>query len=156
MKRHDFRARLPFSLRLLCHRPLHRLWQLDVAAFALGHLDTPGACLLVDHFLQALVDTIALGQQMIEIRLAENAAQRGLPDQRRRAHGVDRLDDCLTRVHDTEVHNGIDLNGDASARFLRGNLEFTMTDGGAPPQLRRAGSFVPHHRIHGDAVDGLL
>src|SRR6266851_5703902 len=77
----DFGALLPLGFGLLSHRPLHRLGELDVAHFDARHLDPPAARLLVDDFLEPLIDLVALAQQMVQVRLAENAAQRRLSDQ---------------------------------------------------------------------------
>src|SRR5713101_2827172 len=49
---------------------------------------------------------------MVEVRLAENAAQGRLSDQRGRAYKVDGFDNGFARVNDAEVHYGVDLDGD--------------------------------------------
>ena len=66
--------------------------------------------------LQPLVDVLALGQQLIEVGLAEHAAQRRLGDLRRRAEMVDDLDDGVVRVDDAEVDDGVHLDRDVVAR----------------------------------------
>src|SRR6188508_3355545 len=58
---------------------------------------------LVDDLLQVLVEPLALGEQLIEIRLAEHRAQRGLGDLRGGEQEVLDLDDRLVRVDHPEV-----------------------------------------------------
>jgi hypothetical protein len=57
--------------------------------------------------------------------LAEDAAQRGLADERGGADVVEDLDDPVLGVNDAEVDDGLDLDGDVVTRdgFLGGNFE---------------------------------
>jgi hypothetical protein len=66
--------------------------------------------LLVDDRLQAVVDLVALGQQLVEVDLAEHAAEGGLRDLRGRDEVVLHLDDGLGGVHHAEVGDGVDLH----------------------------------------------
>jgi hypothetical protein len=57
---------------------------LDVLDLDRRDLDPPRLGLLVDDLLQVLVELLALGQQRVEVGLAEHRAQRGLRDLQRR------------------------------------------------------------------------
>ena len=78
----DLRPLLAFRLRLPGHRALHRLRQFDILQFDDAHLDAPRLGLLVDDRLQALVDRLAVGQQLVEFDLADHVAQGRLRDLR--------------------------------------------------------------------------
>src|SRR5207302_5602674 len=73
---------------------------------------------------------------MVQVRLAENAAQRRLSDQRGRAYKIDGFDDGFARVHDPEVHHRIHLDrdvvtGDGLLRwnFQRHNAQVHLAHG---------------------------
>jgi len=68
--------------------------------------------LLVDDRLEALVDLVALRQQLVEVDLAQHAAQGRLGDLRGRDQVVLDLHDRLRGVDDAEVRDGVDLHGD--------------------------------------------
>src|SRR4026207_2307266 len=74
---------LALGLGLAGHRPLHAGRDLDVLHLDHAHLDAPGGGLLVDDLLQDLVDLVAVGQELVQRVLAEDAAQRRLRDLRR-------------------------------------------------------------------------
>jgi hypothetical protein len=80
---------------------------------------------VVDHLLQHLAQVLALGEQLIEVGLAQDAAQRRL---RLLARGVEEVlhrDHGLLRVHHPEVHNRVHLDRDVVARdhVLRRHVE---------------------------------
>src|SRR5437879_9931196 len=62
---------------------------------------------------------------MVQVRLAEDAAQGRLSNQRGCAYKIDRFDDGFARVHDPEVHDGVHLYGDVVTcdRLLSRNLQ---------------------------------
>src|SRR6266542_553764 len=66
-----------------------------------------------------------LGQQVVEVRLAKNASQRGLANQGRSADVVEDLDDGVFGIHDAEVDHRIYFDRDVVAgdRLLSGNFE---------------------------------
>src|SRR5713226_7794195 len=73
---------------------------------------------------------------MVQVRLAENAAQRRLSDQRGRAYKIDGFDDGFARVHDPEVDDRIHLDGDVvtgdgllSWNFQRDNAQVDLAHG---------------------------
>src|SRR5207245_6369535 len=107
---HDLGRLLPFLARLFRYRALSRVGQLDVAHLDAPHLHSPGARLLIDDLLESLIDAIPFCQEMIQVRLAKDAAKRGLSDQRSRANEIDRFHDGVTWAHDAEVHDGVDLD----------------------------------------------
>ena len=76
----DLGPPLAFGLGLGGHGPAHRLGQLDVLDLDQGDLDAPGVGELVDDLLEPLVDLVALDQQLVQVDLAEDAAQGGLGD----------------------------------------------------------------------------
>ena len=68
-----------------------------------GHLDAPGVGLRVEHLLDVEVELLALGQQLVELVLAEHRAQRGLRELAGRLEEVRHLDHRLRGVDDAEV-----------------------------------------------------
>src|SRR6185312_7477044 len=121
----DLRASLALGLRLARHRALHALRDPDVLDLDRRDLDAPRVGLLVDDLLQRLVEALALGEQHVEVGLAEHGAQRRLRDLRRRGPVALDLDHGLDRVDDAEVRDGVDLRGDVVARdqVLRRDVE---------------------------------
>jgi hypothetical protein len=67
-----------FGLGLAGHRAPHRLGQFDVLDLHHRDLDAPGVGDVVDDLLEPLVDLVAFDQELVEIDLAEDAAQGGL------------------------------------------------------------------------------
>src|SRR6185503_15127684 len=67
----------------------------------------------------------ALGQQRVELVLAEHRAQRGLRELARRVEEVHHLDDRFARVDDAEVDHRVHLDRDVVARdhVLRRHVE---------------------------------
>src|SRR3972149_5024554 len=70
----------PLALRLglAGDDPDHLRGQTHVAHLHDGHLNAPGLRRLVDDLLQPLVDLLPLAEQLVEVRLSEDAAQGGL------------------------------------------------------------------------------
>ena len=81
--------------------------------------------MLVDNFLKVLVNLVALRKKLIELRLAENAAQRRLRELRSRKKEIFHFDNRLLRLHDPEIHHGVDLDRNVVLRndILRMNVE---------------------------------
>ena len=70
----DLGPLLALGLSLAGHGPLHRLREFEVAYLDACHFHSPRACLDIDDLLELGVDLVSLGQQVIQIRLAEDAA----------------------------------------------------------------------------------
>ena len=70
----DFRSFLTLGFCLTRHSTLHGLWQLEIAHLDARHLHAPCAGLGVDHLLELGVDLVSLRQQVIQVRLAQDAA----------------------------------------------------------------------------------
>src|SRR4051812_46345201 len=121
----DLRAALALGLGLAGHRALHPLRDADVLDLDRRDLDPPRVGLLVDDLLEGLVEALALGEQHVEVGLAEHGAQRGLRDLRRRGAVALDLDDRPDRVDDLEVRDRVDLRRDVVAgdEVLRGDVE---------------------------------
>ena len=121
----DLGAFLALGLGLPRHRALHVWRQIDVLHLDGRHLDAPGIGVLIENLLQLLIQPIALRQQIVELDLAEHAAQRGLGELRRRVHVVLDLDNRPARVHDAEVEHRVDLDRHVVARdhVLRRHVE---------------------------------
>ena len=113
----DLRAALALGLGLARHRVLHALGDLDVLDLDGRDLHAPGLGLVVDDLLQVLVEALALGQQRVELGLAEHRAQRRLRDLRGRGQHVLDLDDRPGRVDDAEVGD----RGDARGHVVAGD-----------------------------------
>ena len=84
----DLRALLALGLGLPRHRALHVGRQIDVLHLDRRHLDAPRLGVLVEDLLQLLVQPLALRQQVVELDLAEHAAQRRLRELRGRVEVV--------------------------------------------------------------------
>ena len=80
------------------------------------HLHAPGVGVLVDHLLQTRRQALALGEQLVEVGLAQDAAQRRLRLLARGVEVVLDLDDRLQRVHHAEVDDRVHLHADVVAR----------------------------------------
>ncbi len=74
-----------------------------------------GSVCFVDDLLELLVDLLAVAQQIVQVGLAEGAAQRGLRDLRRRLDVVRHLRDGVVGVDHAEVDHRVDLDGDVVA-----------------------------------------
>ena len=112
----DLRAPLALGLGLQRHRALHRARDLDVADLDRRDLDAPRLGVLVDGLLDRLVELLALGQQRVELGLAEHRAQRRLRDLRRRLQEALDLDRRARRVDHAEVADRVDLGRHVVAR----------------------------------------
>ena len=111
----DLGPLLALRLGLLRHRPLHLLRQVHGLHRHLGDLHAPGVGVQVDDLLQPQRQPLALGEQLVEVGLAEDAAQRRL---RLLARGVEEVldgDHRLQRVHHPEVDDRVHLHGDVVA-----------------------------------------
>ncbi len=69
----------------------------------------------VDDGLDALVEVVAMGEQLVEVDLAEDGAEGGLGELRGLVDVVGDLDDGLDGVDDAEGDDGVDLEGDVVA-----------------------------------------
>jgi hypothetical protein len=58
------RVAFAFAFRLPCRGPLHRVGQVHVFDLNRRDLDAPGVGLLINHFLQAVVDLIAFRESI--------------------------------------------------------------------------------------------
>ena len=121
----DLGAPLALGLGLAGDRPLHLFGDLDVLDLDRGHLHAPGLGRLVDDLLQLFVEPLALGEQLVELGLAEHRAQRGLGDLRGGEQEVFDLDDRLGRVDHAEVGDRVDAGRHVVAgdHLLRRDVE---------------------------------
>ena len=121
----NLRSFLALSFCLARHSTLHRLRQLEIAHLDAGDLHAPRTGLRINHLLELGVDLVPLGQQMIEVGLAQNAPQRCLADQRRCAHVIEHLDYRLFGIDYPEIDDRVDFHRHvvASDGLLRWDLE---------------------------------
>src|SRR5207248_7417368 len=121
----DLGTALAFRLGLLGNGALHLLRQVDLLDLDLGDLDAPRIGVGVEDRLDLLVDAIALGEQLVELCLAADAAQRGLRELGGREQEVLHVDERAIGIDHAEVNDGVDLDRDVVARdhVLRGNVE---------------------------------
>ena len=70
----DLRPAHPFGLGLARHRPADLFRQVDLLDFHRGDLDPPRLGLLVDDGLEALVEFIAMNEELIQLHLSQHAA----------------------------------------------------------------------------------
>src|SRR5690606_30482964 len=116
---------VPLGLRLPGHGPFHRLGQGDVLDLHPVDVDTPVQCRAVDHQLEALVQPLAVGQQVVQVALADDAPQRRLRHLGHREPVVLHTDDGLHRVDHLEVDDRVDPDGDVvpGDAVLRGHRQ---------------------------------
>src|SRR3954452_20574635 len=121
----DLRAPLALGLGLTGHRVLHPLRDPDVLDLDGRDLHSPRLRLLVDDLLELVVELLALGEQRVEVGLAEHRAQRGLRDLRGGLEEALDLDDRVVGGDDAEIDDGVDAGGDVVARdhVLRWDVE---------------------------------
>ena len=115
----DLGPPFPFGFGLPRHGPLHALRDLDVLDLDDAHLDAPGLGLLVDDLLEPSVELVALGEQVVEVGLAQNAPQRRLGDLRGGRDEVLHLHDRACEGSTTRKY--------ATALTLAGTLSLVMT-----------------------------
>src|SRR3954452_21156538 len=137
----DLRAALALGLGLAGHRVLHPLRDPDVLDLDRGDLHAPWLGLLVDDLLELVVELLALGEQRVEVGLAEHRAQRGLGDLRGRLEEALDLHDGAVRVDDAEVDDGVDAGRDVVARddVLRRDVERHRAQRDADHAIDRGG-----------------
>src|SRR5215217_119993 len=111
----DLRSPLPLALCLTSHRPLHVLRDLYVLDLHHADLDPPGVGLLVYDVLELVVYGLSVGQEIVEVLLAEDAPQGSLGDLAGGEDVVLYLEDALVWVNDPEVDHGVHAGGDVVA-----------------------------------------
>ena len=112
----DLGAALALGLGLAGDGADHVVRQIDLLHLDLGHLDAPRGGVGVEHALQPQVDRLALAQQLVQFRFAQDRAERSLSQLRGRVEEVGHLQDGLLRVDDAEEDHGIHLHRDVVAR----------------------------------------
>src|SRR5215204_6120192 len=70
--RDDLRPPLPLGLSLACHRALHPLRYLYVLDLNRAYLHSPGLGVLVDYYLQLLVYSLSIREQIVEVFLSQH------------------------------------------------------------------------------------
>ena len=107
----DAGAALAFGLRLPRHRPLQRLRQRHVLDLHPVDMHTPGDGGTVDHQFQAAVELFAVGEQIVQLALADDRSQRGLGHLFDGEQIVLHLDHRLHRVDHPEIHHRVHPHG---------------------------------------------
>ena len=97
------------------HGALHRIGQHHVLDFDAIDVYAPAQRGTVEHHRQALVEAFTVGEQVIEVALADDRAQRGLRDLADRGHVVLDVDGDPYRIAHVEVDDGVDPDGDVVA-----------------------------------------
>src|SRR6266545_4334602 len=108
----DLGPALALGLGLLGHRALHVLGQVDLLHLDRRDLHAPRLGVLVDDPLQLLVHLVAGGQQVVQLHLAEHAAQRGLGQLGRRVHVILDREEGLLGIDDAEEDDHAFVLGD--------------------------------------------
>src|SRR4029077_13138982 len=104
---------LALGLGLPGHGALHALGQVHVLDLHPLDANAPRPLgRLVDDPPQFTVDGLALGEQLVHLRLADDRPQRGLRLLGYGEHVVLHVDDGLDRVHHAEVHHGAHPDAD--------------------------------------------
>src|SRR5829696_3633128 len=114
---YDLGPTFALALGLARHGPLHLRRDLYVFNFDHADLYPPGLGLLVYYFLELLVYGFPVGQEVVEILLAEYAPQGGLAYLAGCQNVVLYLDDALVGVHHPEVDHRGHAGGDVVAGY---------------------------------------
>jgi len=123
----DLGPSLALGLGLLGDRPDHILRQVHLFHLDELDLDAPGVGVLVDDFLKPGIKFFALRKKLVEINLAERAAERCLGELGRCVQIILDFDDRPDRVDDTEIKDGahfdrnIIFSDDILGRYLHGD-----------------------------------
>ena len=117
----DGGAAQPFGGHLAVHRFLNVARRLDFADFDLRHLDSPALGYVVQLRAQFLVDSLALGEDVVHVHLADDGAEGGCGYADNRAVVVHDLQDGLLRLlfHDSHVHEEVYVDGRVVERDVR-------------------------------------
>src|SRR5262249_10982818 len=118
-------AALTLRFGLPRDRPHHGGIDVDVLDLHRGYLDAPGIGLRVEYALNVEIQLVALGEELVELMLAENGAQRRLRELARRLEEVRNLDDRPLRIYHPEIEHRVHFDGNVVARddVLRRNVE---------------------------------
>src|SRR5687767_4254843 len=118
-------AALALGLGLARDRAHHRLVDVHVLDLHVRHLDAPRVGLRVEHRLDVDIELLALGEQRVELMLAQHGPQGGLRELAGGLEEVRHLDDGVARVDDAEVDHRVHFHRDVVARddVLRRHVE---------------------------------
>ncbi len=108
----DLGPLFPLGLGLAGHGALHQLWQQDILDLDQRDHHTPRLFrVLVNDVPQPLIDPVAMGQELIEVRLAQHTPQRG-QGQLLGGQGVFlNLHDRAFWIHHVKVHHRVHVDG---------------------------------------------
>ena len=104
-------AALALGLGLRRDRALHILREIDIFQLDERDLHAPRLGLRIDDFLDARVELVALAEQLVELGLAADGAQRGLRQLHRGEQIIFDLGDRARGIHDAKVQDRADLDG---------------------------------------------
>lgn len=89
------------------HRLLHRLGQRNVFDLHPINVQAPAQRGAVDHHFQTLVGPLPVGQQIVQITVADDRPQRRLRDLRHRRPVILHVDDHANRINHFEVDHRV-------------------------------------------------
>src|SRR5260221_447845 len=112
----NFCAPLAFGFSLTGDGALHLLGDVDLFHFNFADLDAPGLGFRIENDLQLGVDFVALGENFVELELADDAADGGLRELRGCVLVVLHLGQSEIGVDDAEITDGVHFHGDIVAR----------------------------------------
>jgi hypothetical protein len=115
LRRDDLGPALPLRLGLAGHRALHLVGQIHVLHFDRRDIDAPWVGALVDDLLEDGVDLLPVGQQLVQLDLAQHRAQGGLGQLTGGVEVVLDLDHRLGRITHPHVEHRVHLDRDVVA-----------------------------------------
>jgi len=129
----DLGAAFTLGFGLLGHGAEHGLGHVHLLDFDGDDFDSEGGGVSVDDGLDALIELLSVGEESVEIDLAEDGAEGGLGELGGLVDIVGDFDDGLGGVDDAEGDDGVDLEGDVVAGddVLCGDFHGLLTEGDA-------------------------
>src|SRR6266478_939876 len=144
----DFGAAFAFGFRLAGDGALHLFGNIHLLDFHFGDLDAPGFGVLIENDLQFAVDLVTLGENFVQVKLSDDAAQRGLRQLRSGVLKICHLRQRQIGIHHTEVTYRVYFNRDVVVGddVLRWNVQRFETQADAIERFDR-----PENKIHATA-----
>gem|GEM_PF-6295293 len=123
---------IPFSLHLFTHRILNIFGWFELLDFDTHHLDSPFASFTIERFEEFGIDSLTIGESLIECHGSENTSETRLCEIHDCHENIGYLILCLDRIGNLDIHDPIDRHSDIitsdNLLFWNGNHLFSDID----------------------------